>query len=50
MSQQGKCVKQRYYRNLNNFKLSNSELLSGNFQSENVAVGESVQTTIFSEH
>jgi len=49
MSQQGKGFKQRYYRNLNTLSLCRSELLSGNFQSEHVAAGETVHTTILSE-
>jgi len=50
MSQQGKLFKQGYYRKLNNLSLPGSALLSGNIQSENFAVGEIIQTTIFSEN
>jgi len=42
--------KQRFYRNLNNLSLCRPDLLSGNVQSEHVAAGESVQTTILSDH
>jgi len=49
MSKQGKVFKQRYYRNRNNLRLCRHKLLSGNFQSEHVAAGESFQTTILSE-
>jgi len=49
MSQQGKGLKQRYYRNINNLSLCRQGLLSGNFQSEHVEAVESVQTTILSE-
>jgi len=41
--------KQRYYRNLKILKLCTPVLLSGNVQSEHVAAGEYVQTTILSE-
>jgi len=40
MSQQGKGFKQRYYRNIKNFRLCRRVLHSGNFQSEHVATGE----------
>ena len=49
MSQQGKVFKQRYYRNLNTLSTCRPVLLSSNVQSENVAAGESVRTTILSE-
>jgi len=49
MSQQGKCSNKRYYRNLNTLKLRRPVLLSGNFESEHVAAGEIVQTTIISD-
>jgi len=49
MSQQSKGVKQRYYRNLNNLRVCRPVLLSGNLQSEHVAAGEIVQTTILLE-
>jgi len=39
MSQQGKWIKQRYYRNINNLSLCRPELLSGNLKSEHVAAG-----------
>jgi len=42
--------KQRYYRNINLLSLCRPVLLSGNVQSEHVAVGESFQTTILSEN
>jgi len=45
-----KCFKQRYYRNINSLSLCRPVLLSGNFQAEHAAAGESVQTTILSEH
>jgi len=48
MSQQGKGSKKRYYRNLNILSLCRPVLLSGNVQSEHVATGEIVQTTILS--
>ena len=50
MSQQGKLFKQRYYRNINTLSLSRPVLLSGNIQSEHIAAGESVQTTILFEN
>jgi len=50
MSQQGKLFKQRYYRNITNLSLYRPELLSGNLQSAQVAVGEIIQTSILSEH
>ena len=40
MSQKGKGVKLRYYRNFNTLSLCWPVLLSGNFQSEHVAAGE----------
>jgi len=49
MSQQVKVFKQRYYRKVNVLSLCRPELLSVNIQSEDVAAGESVQTTILSE-
>jgi len=49
LSQQWKWLKQRYYRNINNLSLCRPQLLSGNFQSEKVAAGEIVQTTILSK-
>jgi len=50
MSHQGIEFKQRYYRNLNTLSLGMPVLLSGNFQSELVAAGESFQTKILSEN
>jgi len=50
MSQQGKEFKQRYYRNLNTLRLCRPVLLSGNLQTDHVAAGEMVQTTVLSEH
>jgi len=50
MSQQDKGFKQRYYWNVNNLSLCRPQLLSGNFQSEQVAAGEIFQKTILSEH
>jgi len=50
MSQKLKELKQRYYRKFNTLSLYRPVLLSGNVQSEQVAAGESVQTTILSEH
>jgi len=50
MSQQGKKFKQRYYRNINKLNFCRPVLLSGNVQSEHVGGGNSVQTTILSEH
>jgi len=50
MSQQGKYLKQRYYRNLNTLSLCRLVLLSGKIQTEHVAAGEKVQTTILLEH
>jgi len=49
MSQQGNVFKERYYRKLNILSLCTPVLLSGNFQSEHVAAGVSIQTTILSE-
>jgi len=49
MSYQGNVFKQRYYRNINTLRVSRPVLISGNFQSEHVAAGKSVQTTILSE-
>jgi len=46
MSQQGKEFKQRYNRNINTLSLCRPVFLSGNVQSEQVAAGERVQTTI----
>ena len=40
MSQQGKGFKQRFYWKLNKLSVCRPELLSGNFQSENVAGGK----------
>jgi len=48
MSQQGKEFKQRYYRNINPLSRRTPVLLTGYDQSENVATGEIVQTTILS--
>jgi len=42
--------KQRYYRNLNKLRFCRPLLLSGNVESENVAAGEMVQTTVLSDH
>jgi len=50
MSQQGKVFKQRYSPNIYNLSLCSPVLLSGNIQSQQVTTGESVQTTILSEH
>ena len=50
MSPQGKGFIQRYNRNLNNLSLFRPVLLSGYFQSEHVATGESAQTEILLEH
>jgi len=50
MSQEGKFFKQRHYQNIKTLRLCRTVLLSGNFQSEHVAAGESVPTTILSEH
>jgi len=50
MSQQGYVFKQRYYRKINTFIVCRPVLLSGNFQSEHVAAGESVRTTLVSEN
>jgi len=36
----------KYYRNINTLRICRPVLLSGNVQSEHVAAGESVQTTI----
>jgi len=41
MSQQGLLFKQRYYWNINIFTLCRPVLLSVNFESEQVAAGES---------
>ena len=49
MSQKGEVFKQRFHRILNIIRLCRPELLSGNLQSEHVARGESVQTTILYE-
>jgi len=49
MPQQWKGFKQRYYRNLNNLIFFREVLLPGIVESEDVATGESVQTTILSE-
>jgi len=48
MSQQGKGFKQRYYRNINSLSPRTPVLLTGNDQSEHVATGKIVQTTILS--
>jgi len=40
MSQQGSGYKQRYYRNINPWRICRPVLLSGNVQSEHVAAGE----------
>jgi len=50
MLQYGKVFKQRYYRNINTLNICRPVLLSGNVQSELVVAGESVKTTILSEH
>jgi len=50
MSQQGTDFKQRYYSNIYTVSLFRPVLLSGIFESERVAAGESVQTTILSEY
>jgi len=50
MSKQSKGFKQRHYRNLKNLCLCRPVLLSGNVQTEHAAEGESVQTTLLSEH
>jgi len=49
MLQQWKTFKQRYYWNLISLSFSRPGFLSGNFQSERVAAGETIQTTILSE-
>jgi len=49
MLQQVNMIKQRYYRNINNLRICRPVLLSGNVQSEHVAAGEKVETTILSE-
>jgi len=49
MSQNWEVFKQRYYRNINTLSLCLPVLLSGNVQSEHVAAGEIVETTILSE-
>ena len=49
MSQEGLVFKQQYYRNFNTLSVGSPALLSGNVQSEHVAAGEIVQTTILSE-
>jgi len=49
MSHQGKGFKQRYYRINNTLSFCRPVLLSGNVQSEHVAVGERFQTTILSD-
>ena len=46
MLQQWKYFKQRYYRNIENLSLCRSVLHSVNVQSEHVAAGEIVQTTV----
>ena len=48
MLQQLRGSKQRYYRNINILSLCMPVLHSGNFQSEHVAAGKSVQITILS--
>jgi len=50
MSPQLKVFKQSYYQSINNLILCRPVLLPGNIQSEHVAAGESVQTTILLEH
>jgi len=50
MSEQGKLSKQRYYRNIINLTFCRPVLHSGIVQSEHFVAGESVQTTILSEH
>jgi len=50
ISQKWKVLKQRYYRKINTLSICGPVLLSGNIQSEHVAAGECVQTTIISEH
>jgi len=42
--------KHPFYRNINPLSLCRPVLLSGNVQSEHVAVGETFQTKILSEH
>jgi len=43
MSQQGKGIKQRYYRNINNLSLCRTVLLSGNVKSEHFAASDIVK-------
>jgi len=50
MSKEGKGFKQRYYQNINTLSLCRPVLLSCPVQSEQVAAGESVETTILSEY
>jgi len=42
--------KQRYNRNMNTLSICSPVLLSGNFQSENVAAGEMFPKKILSKH
>jgi len=49
MSQQGKAFKQQYYRNIYTLSRCTPVLFSVNFQSELVAAGEFIQTTILYE-
>jgi len=46
MSEKWKVFKQRYYHDFKTLSLCSPLLLSGNLQSEHVAAGESVETTI----
>ena len=50
MAQQGKVFRQLYDPNMNTLRICRAVLLSGNVRSEHVAAGESVETTILSEH
>jgi len=50
MSQEGKLFKQRYYWNIYTLTLCRPVLLSSDLQSEHVAAGERLQTTMLSEH
>jgi len=49
MSQKGKVLKKRYYRNISTLSPCRPVLLSGNVQSEHVAAGTVFKQTILTE-
>jgi len=46
MSERWKVFKQRFFHDINNLSICRPLLLSGNVESEDVAAGEIVETTI----